>query len=48
MRHSPNRYYRIALIVRDSEPDSDKILEDIEHLLGGYDILEMDVYEIRH
>lgn len=46
MRHSPNRYYRMDIIIRDSEPDTDKIYDDVEHLLGGYDVLELDIYEI--
>jgi hypothetical protein len=43
-----NRYYKIELIVRDSSDDTDAIAEDITHLLGGYDIYEFDIYEVRH
>lgn len=43
-----NRYYKVELIVRDSSDDTDAIAEDMVHLLGGYDIYEFDIYEVRH
>ena len=40
-----NHYYKVELIVRESNDDTDAIEEDIRLLLGGYDIDYFDIDE---
>lgn len=44
--NAANRFYKIEIIVRDSADDPQEIADDVEFQLGGYEIVELDVYQI--